>query len=77
MRMRETLNEQYREELEGMKQTQRDIQEIKNSTESWQNSLKLKIDFQTLKTGWQLAIVKERSLKHNKEPRNNNSMTAR
>ena len=37
---RETFNKEYKENIEYMKQIQRDYQEIKNSIESWQNSLK-------------------------------------
>ena len=37
---RETFDKEYKENIEYMKQIQRDYQEIKNSIESWQNSLK-------------------------------------
>lgn len=44
--MMETLNGQYRIELEWMKQIQRDIQEIKSPTKAGKTiSTKLKIDF--------------------------------
>lgn len=35
----EIANDQYKKETECMKQIQTDIQEIKNSNESWQNHL--------------------------------------
>lgn len=35
----ETVNDQYRKQMECMKQIQTDIQEVKNSIESWQNHL--------------------------------------
>ena len=37
---RETFDKEYKENIEYMKQIQRDYQEIKNSIESWQNALK-------------------------------------